>query len=366
MALRRKSTLRRELSHANNVCWPDRVQCPPKTCHCHLGGKLRVNTSKLQQTPITIGALEQLLSTAPVRNEHLMVWMIEMPSHPVPLPVRMWRSSPAVHGGGPLIVLFGGAVDQKKRTPPVFQWLKLSHIVESGGTVISIADPSLRRDEEVIASFYQGDDACDTPRMIDYFLETVLEAVRPTRLVVTGNSVGAHAALCHAARRPEAVAIAVSMIGDIAAHWSRTIGVYRSKCWPNLSAPGMAQQICMQAGSKYKSPDHATVICLQNATDQHIARQTAPFLSMVSDRTKVLLVSEFLPRLQGHRGHQYCQQRWADWITAAVNSETNDPPIHRFNPLRTVASIATRYACPTRPIRQGSSQSSGRVQYCGS
>ena len=275
----------------------------------------------LTQSSIALDALSQYLTAPPCTKEQIPTLLVTFPGQDSPLPIQVWRSRPPQQASGPLIILFCGAIDQTKRALPVFQRLQLAPFVADGGTVVAIADPSLRRGTEIKTAYYQGDDGCNTPRMIGELIETLIISLEPTRMVFTGNSAGAHAALFHAANRPDAVVITAAMIGHIKAHWSSMVEIYRFNCWPNLDLAEMSSEICMDVGPLYNHNEHPTVICLQNATDPHFCRQTAPFMSMIRDRMKAVLVSECLP---SHTGHSYCKVRWAAWVTAATLASTTD------------------------------------------
>ena len=125
-------------------------------------------------------------------------FLIEAAGGGLPLPAQILDVPPGGAAGAPVVFVFHGALDQSRRRIPAFAGRFLTRKAGRFATVIGLADPALGIDPALKLAWFAACEGGDTPAAIDALAAGVAARLRPGRVVFTGGSAGAHAALRHA------------------------------------------------------------------------------------------------------------------------------------------------------------------------
>lgn len=244
-------------------------------------------------------------------------FLIEAAGGGLPLPAQILDVPPGGAAGAPVVFVFHGALDQSRRRIPAFAGRFLTRKAGRFATVIGLADPALGIDPALKLAWFAACEGGDTPAAIDALAAGVAARLRPGRVVFTGGSAGAHAALRHARALPGSVAVLVNPRMRIRP--SRYWQDYLRLCWPGTGrkpadlralVPDIAELAAQKAGD-------GTLVYLLNALDTISLRLATEFLAPRETLDDVLLQVEHWP---GFEGHSYPQPAWADWVRAAAEA----------------------------------------------
>ncbi|MBN1607791.1 MAG: GSCFA domain-containing protein [Polyangiaceae bacterium] len=236
-----------------------------------------------------------------------------------PIPVNVVAVPRRGGRRAPLLFQFHGAVDREKRQVPTFQGVEWRGSIR--GTFISIADPSLQLTDSLRACWYQGSEHRNVPQEIADLVAACIGRLKPSRVVFSGSSVGAHAALYHSHRVPKSVCVVCNPIVCISRYVQDHIDDYRRTCWPSLQADEPLSKVITDDVSDLYAPGHANaVICLANGMDHHFRRQLAPFLARLTDSRRVAVLSFAFPEL---RPHDFPRRLWRDWLSAVMGAKSS-------------------------------------------
>ena len=233
---------------------------------------------------------------------------------PITLPVKLLRRPDGPLIGRPLIVVFHGAINQKKTPFPQFIGsYALKHLADTDAIMLAVSDPSLWLSQDLRTAWYSANRYVDTPQAIHGFLYDVCDILSPARLILTGNSTGAHAALVHSARFPDSICIVSSPITRISGYYAQTVARYLAVCWgrDERAAPILPDGVLDDCGTLYRNGHAHSVIVLQNATDPHLPRQALPFAAQIRNHDRFLLLSTFYPDFDRPRTASQCRGRVA-------------------------------------------------------
>jgi hypothetical protein len=237
-------------------------------------------------------------------------------SEATPLPVEVKAvGSP----GGPVLVVFHGAVDQDKRGYPFFEGdFARPACRRNDATLFSICDPTLAKNGALAGSWFQGAAGLPLPLMIARFLTILQETLRPKRLVLFGGSMGGHAALLQSLSIPDCIVVTKNPIVSIAHYKPHHIRMFLQHCWPEAKhIRDLADRIVSDVGALYANSHDHTVIYLQNPTDHHFRPQAVRFLKQVNDTDRLLFLCEMH---SGFEGHNLPARYVAAWIEAALSA----------------------------------------------
>lgn len=244
---------------------------------------------------------------------------------PLTLPVKLLRRPEGPLHDRPLVVVFHGAVDRKKRGFPYYGGgYALDALGETDALVLSISDPSLWLSPRLRTAWYAANRYADVPRAIHEFLFAVTAILSPSRLIFTGNSTGGHPALAQSARFEDCVCVVSNPIARISRYHSQAVERYLSTCWGPAAAarrdgdalPGGVLDDC---GTIYRNGHRHSLIVVQNATDPHLLLQAVPFAARIRDPERLLFLSAFFP---GSIGHVVPHALMARWLLAATRART--------------------------------------------
>jgi acetyl esterase/lipase len=265
----------------------------------------------------------------------------------LPLPVQILDTPPGGAAGTPVVFVFHGALDQSRRVIPAFAGRFLTRKSGRFATVISLADPALGIDPALKLAWFAACEGTDTPGAIEALAAGVAARLNPSRVVFTGGSAGAHAALRHARALPGSVAVLVNprMRVRPSHYWQD----YVRLCWPEAGTrpPDLGVRVPDIAGLAAAPDGGSTTVYLLNALDAISLRLAAEFLAARGTLDDILLQVEHWP---GFKGHSYPQPAWADWVRIAAQA----PDI-------SVADLAAQKAAgrqpdPGRPARRAAAR----------
>lgn len=234
------------------------------------------------------------------------------------LPVKIFSDPPNREA---VVFCFHGAVDQKKRKLPVFFGGHIAADIGKTCTVISIADPGLRLDKDILYTWYAGDHEILTQRMVSALCGGIAEALGDTRIVFLAGSTGAHPALLHSQAIDRSICVVVNPLPRIGTYTS-TIQSYASVCWPGKKIENVfAHMVADDIVDRYAAGYSNTVIILQNCTDPHLHSQVIPLAAALRGSNNHLFLNEYFA---DHIGHRYPVEPWLDWVRAVTNLDAND------------------------------------------
>lgn len=119
----------------------------------------------------------------------------------------------------PLLVFFGGAVDQSKTIVPNFPGVSYANQLDSN--VLSIADPSLYYDDSLRSCFYLGSESINLQRIMPQIIDDARRKVAAPKVVMYGSSGGGYPVLCMSQLMHNVECIANCAATSVARHPNR-------------------------------------------------------------------------------------------------------------------------------------------------
>ncbi len=235
-------------------------------------------------------------------------------------------SLPPERPGAPVVFAFHGALDQSRRTIPAFAGRFLTRKSSRFGTVISVADPALGIDPALKLTWFAATEGSDTPAGIAALIAGISARLNPSRVIFTGGSAGAHAALRHARDLPGSVAVVVNPRMRIRP--SRYWKDYARLCWPaGTRSPAELRAAVPDIADLAAEPgEGGTIVYLLNALDEHLApaRRRVPRRARPARRRaaagralarlrRAQLSAAGLGRMGARRGARRRACRWPSW-----------------------------------------------------
>lgn len=235
----------------------------------------------------------------------------------LPLPAQILDVPPAGTAGAPVVFVFHGALDQSRREIPAFAGRFLTRRAGRFATVIGLADPALGIDPALKLAWFADCAGTGTPAAIAALAAGVAARLNPSRVIFTGGSAGAHAALRQARALPGSVAVLVNprMRVRPSHYWQD----YVRLCWPEAGArpPDLGARVPDIADLAAAPDGGSTTVYLLNALDAISLRLAGEFLAARGTLDDILLQVEHWP---GFTGHSYPQPAWADWVRIAAEA----------------------------------------------
>lgn len=239
----------------------------------------------------------------------------------------MLNSSP---GSKTLIVVFHGAYDRNKRTYPMF--LDREEIgVEAHR--LSLADPSLERDEQLALGWFAGDEELPLQKLLPVYLKNLVKKLSLERVIFMGSSGGGFASLFYSWHLPKSIAVVKIPQTRILEYRLPANDKYLQACWPNgLDQYGDDAPI-LDLTELYSKRVRNQVIYIQSAFDlHHLHDHMVPFLAALpSEARKRFFIKSSYWGLAGH-SNSVPLEEWDTWGRAAVEAGTP-----------TVGDIAKKY-----------------------
>src|SRR5690625_314111 len=182
--------------------------------------------------------------------------------------------------GDALVVVLHGATDRGKYTYPRFEWMQtltgFSH-----GSVMWLADPTLRLATNLALGWYVGPPMIDVPRAAAKVVRTTAKAVGASKVIFVGSSGGGFAALAMSRHVQNSTAVAFSPQTDIRAYHVRS-HVHRmlATAFPGYPSDAIAAAFGdrIRLIEPYAGPTPNGFRYVQNAGDpEHVEHHLTPF-----------------------------------------------------------------------------------------
>ena len=234
----------------------------------------------------------------------------------IPISISLLNNNEDILSIDRIIIFFHGAVDQKVRNLPVFEGRFSKDDFNSNSLVFSIADPSLRLNQELTSCWYTGDLFIKTPKLINLFIDHIKSFFNNFRLVFAGGSSGAFPALRHSFEHKDSIAVVYNPITNILKYFEKPKKSYFKYCWNDNQVNNINDTI-LDLTSLYSNNLNNFVIYLQNASDYHLYHDAIPFLKNIKNFNRCYPVIEVF---DGFWGHLYPPHVWIRWIYAATYS----------------------------------------------
>ncbi|MGP5090400.1 hypothetical protein [Brachybacterium tyrofermentans] len=202
----------------------------------------------------------------------------------------MIGGDPFAVAGGPVTVIFSGAVTQRStKIPPFFSGSRLAAVI--GHPYIAISDPGLELSDSIAIAWYVGSAVHDTARGLAKLL-TPLALRLGTGLWLVGGSAGGFAALNLAHLLPGGPSVFTwNPQTDIVEYSRNFVTTYLTQAYPIPAASlqgedykDAARSALTYYGRRYTvledlpSQGPGRLIYLQNATDTHLQDHCVPYL----------------------------------------------------------------------------------------
>lgn len=219
-----------------------------------------------------------------------------------------------------LLILFHGAVDQRRRAKPHFQPL-FNHTF--GAHQLAISDPGLARSDDLKLTWYLGHDGLALPALLRGYFQAVASAGRFKRIIYFGASGGGHAALHYSHHHPDSLALAVNPQIDLSRYQDeQAITDYRTACWTGLgSNDELGHRVALDLPAMYAG-GMSNFVCLLNSSGDrhHLIDHTLPFLARLpaASQNRVVLHADFYGVLGHATSVPY--KSCVPWIKASVHS----------------------------------------------
>ncbi|CAD5264959.1 MULTISPECIES: hypothetical protein [Halomonadaceae] len=241
------------------------------------------------------------------------------------LPIKVIKSPAPNQEIKYVTFFFHGAVDQKKRALPIFEGRFISKIDIPNCLVLSISDPTLKKDKGLGATWYAGVEGFDLPVVISKFVDEVLSFIKPEKVIFTGGSIGGYPALVHASKVKNAIAILRNPILEIENYFPGHIKRYADLGW-GVTVEDLSNVIELDSFRAFEKSVKVNVIYVQNATDHHFWMQAVGFLSklkLLKEKYKknFLFISS---HYEGYVGHKFPPNEWGKWVKAACLARTSN------------------------------------------
>ena len=300
----------------SGICPMSPASCPPSTT----SGKLPMND-----------AARRFVQQARASRQKLGV--IQLPGGSVQ--AKLLSES----GAKVLVVLFHGAVDKDRRTPPVYQSCPP---VPFPCHQLSISDPSIEREGTQSVCWYVGHEGFNLQEELPPFLKSLKASLEVERVVFVGMSAGGFAALFYSWHLPESVALVGVPQVSILHYNRRHVQNYLSSCWPSLSAPEQLQSHRVtDVSNLYAQKVPNAVVYLQSTGDRHhLTKHLARFLPAISRVPQARF--HFNMDYWGTSGHSgsVSQKTLAIWLRVVATSPSidNDELLENYYDIRSAAA----------------------------
>lgn len=231
--------------------------------------------------------------------------------------------------GAPLIITFHGGVSGEIPYPYFYGHRFIAKDSAQPRTVLALCDPTLEVAGRLRFGWYAGYNGVDLPSTIDNLIRSVVAKTKPSRIVLTGGSTGAHAALRHVVSLPGAVMLGLNPLPRISNYWRPGVEAFLQACWPGNYDPDTltCTEVIDDPSDLYAGTNmDNTFLFIQNSTDLHVTQQAAPMLEKLGRhpnmRSKVLAIMPFWPDSTGHSAPKGVFERW---VEAAITSSSAEP-----------------------------------------
>jgi hypothetical protein len=249
-----------------------------------------------------------------------------------------------------LVVLFHGAVDQKKRPVPFFQ----SPFSDAfGAHQLSISDPCLSsKSPRLKATWYAGSPNVPLQKLLPGFFQRVCEALSIKRTIYFGGSSGGFAALFYSHAHAGSLALVANPQISLRKYLQGPVTMYRETCWPRLTSNDeLYTRVCCDIAALYE-PSMPNFVCLLNSSGDrsHIFDQTLELASRLKPEHQGQLILDFsFHGILGHSGSVPLQS-CVPWLEAAIHAPDlyADSILSKFHELRTGPGAA-----PKSPVTNG-------------
>ncbi|KAF0677293.1 hypothetical protein [Profundibacterium mesophilum] len=274
--------------------------------------------SDAEQRSITIEDLSRQLVTTPNKTRR-QIYTIR--SEGIDIPVRVIDVPGTGAADAPLVFVFHGGFNRAQPYPFFYGSRFVGRPDTAPRTVIALCDPTLALSDSLRFGWFAGAEGVDVPGAVRTLLAAFVAQIAPSRVIVTGGSIGAHAVLTHARELPGSMVVLANPLPRIDDYHQPSVREYFNLCWPGHPARAAdVPQVVNDASLAYSDMTlHNEFVILLNATDPHIYRQAAPMLANLGGRTaepeRILPVSYFFPE---HAGHAFPPDELTAWVDAAV------------------------------------------------
>lgn len=213
-----------------------------------------------------------------------------------------------------LIVLFHGAIRRDVRKFPFYE-----KFLPVNAHQISIADPALLTNKEIVSSWYLGREGTNQPTVISDLVQKFSRYIGCRRTIYLGGSAGGFASLLYSSLHPGSLAVAVSPQTRLQTYQNPYVEVFRKSCWPSTTT---ADEIALSnLGRLYQKGFKNTAVIVLSAGDfGHVYTQFFPFVQNLSLPSRERFVMDIgywnIPR---HAG-SVPRHRYMSWIKAALSS----------------------------------------------
>lgn len=245
------------------------------------------------------------------------------------IPVRFMDIPNEGPKGHPLVVVFHGGFNRKTPYPFFFGQRFAGGGKAPPRTVLSLCDPTLSISDSLRYGWFAGHSNCNIPLAVRKLLKTAIESLMPSRVIIAGGSIGAHAALYHTSAFPGSVTVCVNPLPKISEYTRQGVEEYFETCWPGEYDPSTltSPHVVDDAGDAYDGKRlSSSFVIIQNPTDPHLFKQALPLLQKLSRNRssawRVLPVMPFRPESTGHTMPSGVFERW---IEASIRSPSLDP-----------------------------------------
>lgn len=229
----------------------------------------------------------------------------------ITVPVKYRRGT-----GDIAVVIFHGAVDQKKRRIP---WFQASFPGLENCHQFAIADPTLSLDPALEASWYIGGAGIPLQAELPALLQALFSLAGIRRRIYLGGSSGGFAALYYALVDQGSLCIAVNPQTNLNLYSTRVTSNYLRLAWPGAkSLDEIASQAVIDLPAAYARGFRNMVIYLQSAGDsRHFGIQMPPFLQAAVKKPENFILNCGYWGVSGH-SNSIPSRDYYPWVKAVV------------------------------------------------
>jgi len=288
-----------------------------------------MNTNNLKATRIVLSPEE--LASALVNNPQSLKREIRyIRGNGVDIPVRiLYVPENGAGSDTPIVFSFHGGISEDREYPYFF-----GHRFKAAGnapprTVLALCDPTLEIPGNLRFGWYAGYDGVDLPLAIHNLLSAVVSKTKPSRTILVGGSIGAHAALRHVKAFPGALFFGINPLPRISSYKRPFVEKYFATCWPGQYDPETltSPHVIDDASDAFTGIDtQNTFLFVQNPTDPHIARQAIPMLEKLTRHPDMASRTlAMMPFWADSVGHTAPKGLFARWVEATITSSSLEP-----------------------------------------
>lgn len=239
------------------------------------------------------------------------------------------------------MICFHGAVNRETREIPAF--IPFLPNVDQYAHQLLISDPSMMLDGEFSMSWYAGDSAFESQKVLPDFFQAICDFLEIDRTIYLGTSGGGFGALYYAWHHPGSVVIAGNPQTRIQDYYAGHVERYRSACWPDIAdIKAMEDTICTDVRKLYAERFENLVIYVQANSDAfHLLNHMAPFMSAVAHHKGKNLICNL--DYWGKIGHSPTFEAFQPWLQAVLST----PDLTVENVIKSKAAFQVQpYAAP--------------------